>query len=221
MARSLTGAAGLCRILKASSGSLGSMISPRSNWRRISSWGGSPVRCIVSSTCSACWLRSDLCSASAMKYSYSWRLGGRALSRNESLRTTLGARRDHLRRAEASATRVLERRRQGEAIDLVAATAIGKFGWDLRLPILDMLGLVDAHIAHSPTRHPSKPVMWLAGHVRTDADYVFARRPDYIFLQRAWSTPLRLPVHDDFWSHPALERDYEWDADMLAYRRRR
>jgi hypothetical protein len=147
--------------------------------------------------------------------------GGSGLSRNESLRATLRARRDHLRRAAASAMRVMERRRQGESIDLVAATAIGKFGWDLPLPILDMLGLADAHIARSPPRQPSKPVMWLAGHVRTDADYVFGRRPDYIFLQRAWSTPLRLPVHDDFWSHPALERDYEWDAEMLAYRRRR
>lgn len=142
-------------------------------------------------------------------------------SRADNLRSTLLARSDHLRRAEASTRRVMERRRSGESIELIAATAIGKVGYDLPLPVLDMLGLVDAHIARSPPHKPSRPVLWLAGHVRTDADYVFRRKPDYIFLPQAWSTPLRLPVHDDIWTHPALARDYEWDEEMPAYRRKR
>lgn len=143
-------------------------------------------------------------------------------SRSEALRKTLQARRAHLRRVGAAARRISERRRDGEGIDLVAATAIGKFGYDLRIPILDLLGLVDSHIARSPIRKPSQPVLWVPGHMRTDADYVFSRKPDYIFLSRAWSKgTLRLPVHDDVWSHPALDRDYEWDETMNAYRRRR
>lgn len=144
--------------------------------------------------------------------------GGGGSSRRERLGTALWARADHLRRAADSARRVHERRAQGEAIDLVAATAIGKFGYDVRIAVLDMLGLTDAHIARSPVRKTSKPVWWLAGHARTDADYVFGRRPDYIFLPRRSSTPLRLPLYDDVWGHPALDRDYEWDDTMKAYR---
>lgn len=145
----------------------------------------------------------------------------RGLSRNHTLRATLGGRRDHLRRATNSARRIMVRREGGEQVDLVAATAIGKFGYDLPVSILDMLGLVDAHIARSPPYKPTEPVLWLPGHMRTDAEYILSRRPDYIFIQRSWSVALRLPVHDDLWSNPDLERMYEWDEEMTAYRRRR
>lgn len=141
-------------------------------------------------------------------------------SRNAKLHETREGIRDLQERADDASATVLERVARGEQIDLVAAVAIGKFGYDIRLPVLDMLGLVDPHIARSPRYEPSKPVLWLAGHMRTDADYVFSRQPDYIFVPRPWSSPVRLPVHDDVWSHPRLERDYEWDGEMRAFRRR-
>jgi len=141
-------------------------------------------------------------------------------SRNAKLHETREGLRDLQQRADDASARILERVARGEQIDLVAAVAIGKFGYEVRLPVLDMLGLVDAHIARSPRHEPSKPVLWLAGHMRTDADYVFSRHPDYIFVPRPWSSPVRLPVHDDVWSHPQLERAYEWDEEMMAFRRR-
>jgi hypothetical protein len=142
-------------------------------------------------------------------------------SRGEIMQALLVGRFDHQVRAHAAAKRILGRRKQGEHVELVAATAIGRFGYDIPLPILDMLGLVDAHIARSPRYVPTKQVFWVPGHTRTDADYVFSRRPDYIFVQRKGSVKLLLPLHDDIWSHPALERDYEWDEAMRAYRRKR
>lgn len=146
--------------------------------------------------------------------------GARPTARQETLRAAWNARAFHLIRAEAAANRIKERLGGGEPIDLVAATAIGKFGYDLPIPILDLVGLVDAHIARSPQYVPTAPVTWLPGHTRTDSAYVFSRQPDYIFLQKRGTAPVRLPLHDDLWNNPSLDADYEFDEKMLAFRRK-
>ena len=55
---------------------------------------------------------------------------------------------------------------------LVAISDVGAVGYHSGRPILDMLGLVDAHIARSPG----------GLHAKHDVDYVLSRRPDYVVL---------------------------------------
>lgn len=113
---------------------------------------------------------------------------------------------------------VLKQRGDGDA--LVAIGAIGSFGYHSRLPILDILGLVDPAIARTrPDERSPRPAV--PGHQRWNTDYVFARQPEYILIVRK-DTPGkgRLPAVFGIWSHPALERDYVWDPGVHGYRRK-
>jgi len=103
--------------------------------------------------------------------------------------------------------------------ELVAAGAIGAFGFYSRLPVLDILGLVDAHIArrHVPASAKGLPV---PGHSRSDADYVLSREPDYILIPRKDSLDSWVYAIRDLWAHPALEQHYTWDPELAGYRRR-
>ncbi len=87
---------------------------------------------------------------------------------------------------------------------LIAANNIGVLGYESRRRILDMLGLVDRHIA----RAPGKPVA-TPGHESHDGAYVLERRPDLIFLgmPRVVAHPARL--QDD----PG--RLYPSDVDLI------
>jgi hypothetical protein len=111
-------------------------------------------------------------------------------------------------------------KQRGETDALVAIGAIGSFGYHSRLPILDILGLVDPEIARSAP-DPSLPRQAVPGHQRWNTEYVFERRPEYILIARKDSPGRgRLPAVFGIWSHPALERDYEWDEGVWGYRRR-
>jgi arabinofuranosyltransferase len=57
---------------------------------------------------------------------------------------------------------------------LLAVDAAGKIPFYSGLPVVDMLGLNDAHIAHLPAGY------FEAGHNKYDPDYVLARRPELI-----------------------------------------
>ncbi len=109
-------------------------------------------------------------------------------------------------------------RARGEPVRLIAVTGIGSFGYYSRLPILDLLGLVDATIARGPSASPGGgyPV---PGHVRSNADYILARQPDYILMPKK-GAPALLNAHLDLWAHPDFERLYAWDAELKGYRRR-
>jgi hypothetical protein len=111
-------------------------------------------------------------------------------------------------------------KQRGETDALVAIGAIGSFGYHSRLPILDILGLVDPEIARSrPEEDTPRPAM--PGHQRWNTRSVFARQPKYILIARK-DTPGKgkLPAVFGIWSHPALERDYVWDEGIYGYRRR-
>jgi len=112
-------------------------------------------------------------------------------------------------------------RNRGEEIQLVAAGAIGSFGFYSRLPVLDYLGIVDPVVARSTTR-ALDGVHLRPGHQRSDADYVFSREPDYIFVPRREGTRRgpRLGAILEIWAHPALDAHYRWDDELRAYRRR-
>ncbi|NPA89908.1 MAG: hypothetical protein GXO55_00415 [Chloroflexi bacterium] len=97
--------------------------------------------------------------------------------------------------------------------DTVALLAVGAAAYlnDDHI-IIDMLGLNDVHIAHSP------PVLhqgqWDPGHVRLDVDYILRRSPEWIqldthlfdsphFRPRDWMPVRRL------WSDPRVRARYE------------
>ncbi|WP_371232162.1 hypothetical protein ACAW63_05275 [Pseudomonas sp. QE6] len=103
---------------------------------------------------------------------------------------------------------------------LVAAVGIGKFGYYAKdVEILDVLGLVDKHVARSTKVVPA--LLLIPGHQRTDSDYVLDRKPDFILILRR-DTPgaLTLPSTVDLWTNPRLDQEYRWDSDFNAYRRR-
>lgn len=167
------------------------------------------------------WIGSSIPSPGASRTETLLALGRpRIGSRQHTLREVWNGRALHLARAQAAAKRINDRIEKGEPVRLVAAGAIGKFGYDLRVPILDMLGLVDAQIARSPPYIPKVPVAWVPGHTHTNSAYVFSRQPDYIILQKRSKILLRLPLHVDMWNNPTLEADYEFEERMQAFRRR-
>lgn len=69
-------------------------------------------------------------------------------------------------------------RERAEPGTLVATEAIGFVGYESRLPLVDMLGLVDPVIA----REAPHAEAGMKGHTKYDAGYVLSRRPDLILL---------------------------------------
>ena len=102
----------------------------------------------------------------------------------------------------------------------VATIGIGKLGYvamDIR--IVDMVGLVDAHIARSKKVVPAALV--LPGHQRTDSDYVLAQNHDMI-----WIPPIgenrgfALPCVEDMWANPILQERYVWTPQYMVWIRK-
>jgi hypothetical protein len=111
-------------------------------------------------------------------------------------------------------------RERDEPIALVATGAIGSFGFHSELPILDILGLVDPTIARSK-RPAGDERFSLPGHQRSDPDYVFSRKPDYLLIGRRGRQRLGniVTAPDELRAHPDLDRYYEWDAEVFGYKR--
>jgi hypothetical protein len=123
------------------------------------------------------------------------------------------------RLGERRAKVLLERE---EPIALVATGAIGSFGFHSQLPILDILGLLEPTIAR--TERPSERERFaLPGHQRSNPDFVFSRKPDYILIGKRGKQRLGdlVPAPVEIRMHPDLDRYYEWDPEVLGYRRMR
>ena len=103
-------------------------------------------------------------------------------------------------------------------VDLVAHTAIGRFGYYSGLPVLDLLGLVDPRVARSSERGSGAK---LPGHQRSNVEYVFSRNPDLIVIPhpKARRDSFVLPAVAALWADPRLEERYRWDRKIKAYRR--
>ncbi len=106
--------------------------------------------------------------------------------------------------------------RPGE-VRLVATGGIGAFGYLARVPILDLYGLVDPEIARSRVE---RGTLAAPGHIRSNADYVFERAPDYLLIPKRGARMIRSPSLEDIWAHPQLDAHYEWDDEIVGYRRR-
>jgi hypothetical protein len=103
---------------------------------------------------------------------------------------------------------------------LVTTGAMGAFGYYSKLPVLDIYGLVNSEIARGDEEDlpDTVPLLVVPGHVRSQAQYVFARKPDYILIPRRGSG-LPVPAVVQLWSHPDLEQHYTWDQELIGYRR--
>jgi arabinofuranosyltransferase len=112
-------------------------------------------------------------------------------------------------------------RQQDPPIHLVAAGGIGVIGWESGLPIVDYLGLVDRSVARS-RKAAAEDALLLPGHQRSDADYVFARKPDFIVIGRTVvEGATNLPATTAILEHPDLARYYVWqDGPLEGFRRR-
>jgi arabinofuranosyltransferase len=74
--------------------------------------------------------------------------------------------------------------REGVPEETVIATVpIGAVGYYSELPVIDMLGLTDRHIAN---RKVGRLGSGWAGHEKTDGGYVLSRRPDLLLLGNVW-----------------------------------
>ena len=97
---------------------------------------------------------------------------------------------------------------------LIATDGIGIVGYITKMPILDVLGKVDRHIAHSDVPMGSG----FPGHEKYDADYVFERDPDAIFIPVSGEGRfIILPAWTSIWEHPLLHERYRVVRDSVTY----
>jgi hypothetical protein len=97
--------------------------------------------------------------------------------------------------------------------DLVAAVGIGWVKWYTDATVIDLVGLTDRVIA---TADHGQMGTGIAGHERSNADYVFTRRPKYLLIPKE-STWVPIPALVDIWKHPELGIAYR-ECD-LGYER--
>lgn len=97
---------------------------------------------------------------------------------------------------------VLKERCDGNNRAVLAATEAGVMPYYSGLRFIDMLGLVDAHIAALPG----------GLHEKFDAEYVLGRKPDYIVIQLTETEEGLVPTWDSdrsVYEHPNFVRDYQ------------
>lgn len=99
---------------------------------------------------------------------------------------------------------------------LIAAVAIGRLGYLMPNPVLDLVGLTNKAISHSGTEIQS--AVLIPGHQRTNADYVFSRSPEVILIPEKGTTDAPLPAFSDLWAHDGL-RYYRYDQSIAGYKR--
>jgi arabinofuranosyltransferase len=93
---------------------------------------------------------------------------------------------------------------------LVALPHIGAFGYYSRLPVLDLLGLVDRQLARRPSRMPpAGPTHFNdIGHERFDIEWSLARRPALIVPSRSYGSR-------PFTDLSELRPDFEAEAQLF------
>ena len=99
--------------------------------------------------------------------------------------------------------------------DVVASVGIGALKWYTDATVIDLVGLTDRVIA---TTDHGQMGTGLAGHERSNADYVFARRPKYLLIPEEASGWFPIPALVDIWKHPELKIAYR-ECDLGGYER--
>ena len=84
-----------------------------------------------------------------------------------------------------------------DADESLATGAIGAIGYYANMRVLDLNGIVDAHIAHQKPKRPSLSER-LPGHEKEDLAYTFSKKPTYFVFNRNLSRrPLEYPSFGD------------------------
>lgn len=98
----------------------------------------------------------------------------------------------------------------------IAAVPIGAIGYFSGLTVLDMVGIVNSHIAHQPL-DPAYAASWRPGHDKGDGAYILSQSPDFIQLvDRLTSQPhpgpddhaLQYKSVAEIWNSPAFHEQY-------------
>ena len=101
------------------------------------------------------------------------------------------------------------------ASNSIAAGGVGIVGYYSRIPLVDYLGLLTEDVAHSDAGE-MEGVVLLPGHQRSNADYVFSRKPEYILIAKESSVGLALPATREILEHPDLHTHYVWKPPPLS-----
>jgi arabinofuranosyltransferase len=91
----------------------------------------------------------------------------------------------------------------------ICVPVAGAIPYYARRPVLDMLGLVDRHIARAGKVAPDEP----AGHQRSDTEYVLSRAPEYIVYPSSGCCPAPKHADDPFHTPTAMIAFRELIAD--------
>ena len=96
---------------------------------------------------------------------------------------------------------------------VVATNTAGSVAWFSGLVTIDMLGLCDAHIAHTPVERRGARK---AGHEKGDGAYVLSREPDIVLFgaARGREQPF-FPSDLDLWDLPAFHERYRFEQHRL------
>jgi len=100
---------------------------------------------------------------------------------------------------------------------VIASTPAGSIAYHSSHPVIDMLGLTDAHIAHAPAGEMGRG---RAGHEKGDGAYVLSRRPDFVLLgnvavlarpltEEEMPSKLVQRSEEEIWASAEFHRDYE------------
>jgi arabinofuranosyltransferase len=102
----------------------------------------------------------------------------------------------------------------------IAANNVGALGYASRLHVLDMLGLVDRHIAKAPGKEVGIPA-----HESHDGGYLLDQKPDFILyaMPKRYPQPVDLayvtrggyPSDTDLLNDPRFAREYGFDSIRL------
>jgi hypothetical protein len=97
---------------------------------------------------------------------------------------------------------------------LVALNTAGAIPYYSKLPVIDMLGLCDAHIAH---RQMPRMGRGAPGHEKGDGRYVLSRNPEYIQLSSTFGArqPRTLPGDHELYKDPEFHQRYEFRTYRL------
>jgi hypothetical protein len=93
---------------------------------------------------------------------------------------------------------------------LIATNVIGALGFYSRLPLVDMLGLTDRHIARAPGRSLGTP-----GHESHDGAYVLDREPDLILVGIPRASQRRINADEAFRPAFPSDRDLALEPRLL------
>lgn len=110
--------------------------------------------------------------------------------------------------------------------DVVASSNIGAIGYyNMELVIVDMVGLTDAHIAHTPARFPGGLLGRGDGFGHWDSAYVLSRQPRFIEIAgvneaeaQTWGGRAAWAGADDLYRNEEFRRRYRY-AGMSYFQR--